>query len=191
MRRKYPINRLDPKTVSKIPEVWHGKPSKTAKSAKPENFRKGKGKRRKTARGLVSEWRGHWLQPARLRVGRPHVRREEGPQKRNVVRVTSSDRTSDRICNARRQVGRACRPCQALEAQETVREEGTPNGLKPLRTVLLHSTTVVLVCFPGFWPKHTSTTPSREAYSVCPYQPVRRPVRCKSYDFVRFTPSTE
>ena len=35
------------------------------------------------------------------------------------------------------------------------------------------------------------TTPSREAYSVCPYQPVRRPVRCKSYDFVRFTPSTE
>ena len=126
---------------AKIPEVWHGKPSKTAKSAKPENFRKGKGKRRKTARGFVSPWRGHWLQPARLRVGRPHVRREEGPQKRNAVRVISSDRTSDCICNARRQVGRACRTGQALEAQETVREEGTPNGLKPLRTVLLHSTT--------------------------------------------------
>ena len=83
------------------------------------------------------------LQPARLRVERPHVRREEGPQKRNAVRVISSDRTSDRICNARRQVGRACRTGQALlEAQETVREERTPNGLKPLRTVLLHGTTV-------------------------------------------------
>ena len=61
-----------------------------------------------------SEWRGHLLQPARLRVERPHVRREEGPQKRNAVRVTSSDRTSDSICNARRQVGRACRTGQAL-----------------------------------------------------------------------------